>query len=760
MGVSRRALLKQTGAAIAALGLTDLATSAGIGRKAEAYAQSLGQVLGSSDGRKLALLIGIDSYRKGVLPPEQSKQLAGATTDVDLQRELLIHRFGFLPGDIVCLKNEQATRTGIYQAFASHLIDQAKSGDVVVVHFSGYGSQVRVDDEVGSQETLRSLVPHDGLLPTQSRPALNDILEIELKSLLKQLKTKKITTVIDAGFVDISAPLSGGLRSRYRTAIATGQRPDAFPLLASGRLAKPSDPFPGTLLRGAELDDSVIERQWNDFNAGAFTYVLTQYLWSASAPAMVKETLGRSQETLMRWGGSNQQPTLSGNRGLDILKSDKTRPIYGTPVVSDLQGQGVIQSINADRTATLWLGGLSPRSLEYLDNNTVFSCDGRRLNLRSHNGLTAKAKIVDVSSSDVLPLQAGQPVFESVRVLPKNISLIVALDSSLERIERVDATSALSGLAFVTSTSDTDLPADCLLAKPIVDRTETLTASLKPRKMSQANSPEENLDGVDMVGTTGYGLFSLTRSLIPGTLAIQEEAIKPAISRLTTKLRSLMALKMLRLSENSVSSQLPVRVTLEMVDPEERLVVSRQTLRPNQLNRKRAAVPASFTPEVPVGSRIRYRIFNDGDIPLYYTLINVDPRERLSAFCPVMGLSAQPTQSTPNEVSDEANSVIAAASIVPGSSVVVPSGDLNWSVEAPTGPVETYVVCSTSPLTNTFNTLLAAAANSGRQRVSPLPNPLEVVKALFSDINQGDNPDAYTLNVAQWATLNFTYRTV
>ena len=26
-----------------------------------------------------------------------------------------------------------------------------------------------------------------------------------------------------------------------------------------------------------------------------------------------------------------------------------------------------------------------------------------------------------------------------------------------------------------------------------------------------------------------------------------------------------------------------------------------------------------FAPEVPVGSRVRYRLFNDGEEPLYYT---------------------------------------------------------------------------------------------------------------------------------------------
>ena len=159
---------------------------------------------------------------------------------------------GLRPADIVCLTDKQATREGIYEAFVSHLQGQATVNDVVVFHFSGYGSRVQVPDLSGQTTTLRSLVPYDGRLPTDSRPALNDILEIELKALLKQLKTKNVTSVIDAGFVDIPLPLSGGLRSRTRPQPITGQLPAPFDLLSDQKPGTESDAFPGILLRGAD----------------------------------------------------------------------------------------------------------------------------------------------------------------------------------------------------------------------------------------------------------------------------------------------------------------------------------------------------------------------------------------------------------------------------------------------------------------------------------------------------------------------------
>ncbi|MEO0646511.1 MAG: caspase family protein, partial [Cyanobacteria bacterium J06650_10] len=204
-GLNRRAFVQRAGAIALALGLSELPLPSVHASRAKAYSQALAE----KGGRKLALLIGIDNYAETVLPSSHSgsAKLSGAVTDVALQKELLIHRFGFAPTDIVILTNQQATREGIYEAFVSHLQRQATAGDTVVFHFSGYGSQVQIkslsQNAAANKATLRSLVPYDGTVPTDTRPALNDILEIELKALLKQLKTKNITTIIDAGFVDI-----------------------------------------------------------------------------------------------------------------------------------------------------------------------------------------------------------------------------------------------------------------------------------------------------------------------------------------------------------------------------------------------------------------------------------------------------------------------------------------------------------------------------------------------------------------------------
>jgi uncharacterized caspase-like protein len=98
--------------------------------------------------RKLALLVGVNQYQTVRNAPEYFwGNLAGCVTDVELQRDLLINRYGFQPADIVTLTDGQATRANIETAFLEHLVKQAQAGDVVIFHFSGYGQPLAIGEE-------------------------------------------------------------------------------------------------------------------------------------------------------------------------------------------------------------------------------------------------------------------------------------------------------------------------------------------------------------------------------------------------------------------------------------------------------------------------------------------------------------------------------------------------------------------------------------------------------------------------------------
>jgi hypothetical protein len=194
--ISRRHFLQFATATLATLGLHPLVFQ----RQAQRY----GQVLAQNTPRKLALLVGINRY--------PSRPLKGCVNDTELQRELLIYRFGFNPKDIYTLLDEKATRDGILTAFEEHLIKQAKPGDVVVYHYSGHGSRIFDPDpifrEVGNPQQLNgSFVPVDATLPVgypEKGGPVKDIMGHTLFLLMSALQTENVTAVLDSCFAAIA----------------------------------------------------------------------------------------------------------------------------------------------------------------------------------------------------------------------------------------------------------------------------------------------------------------------------------------------------------------------------------------------------------------------------------------------------------------------------------------------------------------------------------------------------------------------------
>ena len=140
-----------------------------------------------------ALLIGIDRYCK----LGDSAQLSGCANDVEAMAQILTDRFAFPADHVRKLVNEMATRQSILDALES-LAAGAASGDAVVVHYSGHGSQARTldPDEVdGWDETI---LPHD---TGRAADAPNlDIHDKEIHAWLERLTavTDNVTLIFDS----------------------------------------------------------------------------------------------------------------------------------------------------------------------------------------------------------------------------------------------------------------------------------------------------------------------------------------------------------------------------------------------------------------------------------------------------------------------------------------------------------------------------------------------------------------------------------
>lgn len=755
MGLKRRAFLKRSGLMLAALGSSEVGLSL--------FAERYQQVLAQPTRRKLALLVGINQYPEQVCDclPSRGSALNGCLTDVELQRELLIHRFGFQPTDILTLTDVQATRSGIETAFFSHLIDQVRPGDVVVFHFSGLGSQVYWEPD---GTTGHSLVPVDGISPTSESLAINDIPEETLGLLLRLLPTEQVTTILDVGYTHLGKLVQGNLRVRSRPHAPTGQLSEAGfalqeQLLSQLQVTKDqirtqwqSGQLPGVVLTAAKANQIAAEGQWSGFSAGLFTYALTQQLWWSTPMTTLRTSLSLASGTVKQSAGIEQQPTLSGQK-----TADPKLPAYN--VVPDaIEADGAVQAIEDDGRVQLWLGGLPTAVLENYHASVVAvlpspassaatslpsepagsdaAAPPPLLQIRSRDGLIFKARPCcrDVASRAI---QVGQVVQESVRILPRNLGLTIALDASLERIERVDATSAFSSIPRVSSVIAGE-PADFLFGKTQPD--PTITASLSP---------------VMTVNKRGYGLFSLGRDAIPNTLIQEDEAVKTAVNRITPQLRTLLAFKLLRLTANRGTSRLGVQATLEMTAPQERILMQQETLRSPWVaadgkdSKARLYTADLFTSDgtvaLAINSRIRYRLQNFSDQPIYFMLLGLD------------------TSGNPLTLTASEKSVIPAQD-----TLIVPQSASDWIIQGIPGLAETHLVFSRAPFTQS-NQVLQAISKSEMRQVTTVRNPLELVQALLQDLHQAsaavlpniDVPtDTYALAVNAWTTLSFVYQVV
>jgi hypothetical protein len=83
-----------------------------------------------------ALLVGINKYK---LP---GSDLQGCVNDVTNMRHMLLTYFGFTVKQVRVITDERATKANIMKRL-EWLVNGAKSGDRLVFHYSGHGSQIR-----------------------------------------------------------------------------------------------------------------------------------------------------------------------------------------------------------------------------------------------------------------------------------------------------------------------------------------------------------------------------------------------------------------------------------------------------------------------------------------------------------------------------------------------------------------------------------------------------------------------------------------
>jgi len=134
--------------------------------------------------RNVALLIAVGQFQDPLL---KSAQLRGTSPDIESMQRALADHWGFAPGDIHSLKDQDATRDRIL-AEISALEQRSAPGDTVLIYFSGHGTSA--NDENNQYDlpyATGAWVPYD--LDYSTPAASAKTLIVGRRDLVPRLKT-------------------------------------------------------------------------------------------------------------------------------------------------------------------------------------------------------------------------------------------------------------------------------------------------------------------------------------------------------------------------------------------------------------------------------------------------------------------------------------------------------------------------------------------------------------------------------------------
>ena len=274
----------------------------------------------TAPGARRALLIGINKY--AYVPP-----LQGSVNDIETMRQILITRYGFPENGIRLVKDTEATRAGIIAAFEG-LVKETGPEDVVYIHYSGHGSQVKDlngDEEDGLDETL---IPQDG-----RGPNVPDIIDDELDEILSRLRARNALIVLDSCHSG-TATRSVALRTRSVPPESDSRLALYKQWSVKTRAVVPLLNTRYVLMTGAASHQPALDGPVDGRYHGLFTYALSKSLGSAAPEATPQDVYAGIVRELKRVQAqlgltSMPEPQLEGPQ--DRLDS---RPVLPAPVAA------------------------------------------------------------------------------------------------------------------------------------------------------------------------------------------------------------------------------------------------------------------------------------------------------------------------------------------------------------------------------------------------------------------------------------------
>jgi hypothetical protein len=260
-----------------------------------------------------ALLIGINEFAS-----ETIIDLRGAINDIETMRKLLTTRYGFPEDGVKLLTDARATRKGILAALET-LVKEAGAKDVIYIHFSGHGSQVKdLNGDEGKDDGMdETILPHDA-----RTEGIADITDDELSGYLSGLQSKSVIVTLDSCHSGTGTRGGSAVRARF---VEPDARLNLYETTVNRTSARSVVPIEEqhVLMTGAAAHQAALDGPVDGKVYGFFSYSLSKSLAAAKRDASpeeifagVRSELRRIQEQLGR--SSIPTPQLE-------LRKDRTR---------------------------------------------------------------------------------------------------------------------------------------------------------------------------------------------------------------------------------------------------------------------------------------------------------------------------------------------------------------------------------------------------------------------------------------------------
>lgn len=697
--IRRRHFLQMAGSSLAAIGLSQT--------NFLRQGNQLHRALAQDTPRKLALLVGINAY------PSPISSLSGCGNDVQLQYELLVHRYGFNPQDIVIISDGVSdlaagevitapTRENIIDTFQSHL-GQAQPGDVAVFHYSGHGSYVKDPHPIDYgtspayldipgyqdfQDLEGTIVPSDALT---SSGTVNDIMGSTLFLLSAAINTDNFTMVLDSCHagggvrgnityrsIDRDAGQSRGpgeaeleLQDRLIAQLKTTR--DAVQQLRQAGIAK------GVAMGSARANQLAAEQAHEGFRAGIFTYLLTRYLWQVgTAQPLDSMFVDLARITRAIDGGDPQDPIYFVQPGSGLGQQPPYLVTPSTPFAD-----AVVRQMRDEQVVELWLGGVTPKTLaaqnsiyEVLDDQGTaiarIQQQGQRI------GLKAFGRFIDANANVIAPpiqVQPGTLLREEIRGIPNDLTLRVGLHESLGA-EMATARRLLERYGDITPVTVTGNEDTDVLLGRFGDLAQT-----EARQLGIADRED-----VVALETGGFGFFKNDLAPLTDTFGSQFETVGDAISRLFPRLRLLLAKRALETMENTTTTRLNLDVEIGTVERGGVAVVS------SGASSNRSAALA--VPQLVAGEELTLRVTNRHTDSLFVAVLATEDDGDMYVYHP-----------------SNWNAAELEAQLSPGESINIPNG-FRLPLQGPAGYFNVLVIASRSQLRDSLRALRRIAERS------------------------------------------------